>query len=134
MLRIKQIMAIARAERLITRRQVRYWVFTGMAYFAASILYLIWSAMHGYYSSYSGIIGAVSPRFLLSTIGLFYLLIFLFGAVFMAFDIRARDKRDGIIDVLDSKPFTNLTLAIFRNAEFGFLGVHEGDRAQVIEK
>lgn len=118
MVHIKRVMAIARAERLINRRLMRYWVFLGIAYLTAILLYLLYSSLHGYYSSYSGTIGTLSPRFLLSIIGLFYLIIFLFGTIFLAFDIRARDKRERIVEVLDSKPYSNLELVTGR-----FLGV-----------
>jgi hypothetical protein len=111
-------MAIARAERLINRRLARYWGFLGAAYLTASFLYLLYTSLHGFYSSYSGTIGAISPRFLLSIIGLFYLVIFLFGTIFLAFEIRARDCRDRFAEVLDSRPYSNLELVAGR-----FLGV-----------
>ena len=100
MLRIKQVMAIARAEKLINRRLARYWMFLGAAYLTAFFLYLVYTSLQGFYSSYSGTIGAVSPRFLLSLIGLFYLVIFLFGTIFLAFEIRVRDCRDRFAEVL----------------------------------
>ncbi len=118
MIRLKQVMAIARAERRINIRLARYWSFLGAAYLTAFLLYLLYTSLHGFYSSYSGTIGAVSPRFLLSLIGLFYLVIFLFGTIFLAFEIRSRDCRDGFADVLDSKPYSNLELVSGR-----FLGV-----------
>jgi ABC-type transport system involved in multi-copper enzyme maturation permease subunit len=117
MISMKQVMAISRAETLITRRLARYWVFLSLSYLAALFIYFLYSAMH-YFSSYSATAGAVSPRFLLSVIGLFYSIIFIVGTIFLAFDIRARDKRERMIEVLDSRPYSNLELVTGR-----FLGI-----------
>ncbi len=118
MMRFKQVMAIARAEGLITRRLARYWIFLCLAYLVAIILFFYYAALHGFLSSYSGTVGAVTPRFLLSAIGLLYSIIFLVGTIFLAFDIRARDQRERIIEVLDSRPYSNLELVAGR-----FLGI-----------
>jgi ABC-type transport system involved in multi-copper enzyme maturation permease subunit len=118
MIRMKEVMAIARAERRITRRLVRYWIFLGLAYLIALIIYFYYSAIHGLFSSYSGTVGAISPRFLLSAIGLYYSLIFLVGTIFLAFDLRARDNRERMVEVLDSRPYSNLELVTGR-----FLGI-----------
>jgi ABC-type transport system involved in multi-copper enzyme maturation permease subunit len=118
MIRMKQVMAIARAEMLIVRRLVRYWVFLGLAYLIALLYTAQLSAIHGLFSSFSGTVGGIAPRFLLSIIGLFYSIIFLVGTIFLAFDIRARDYRERMSEVLDSRPYSNLELVAGR-----FLGV-----------
>jgi ABC-type transport system involved in multi-copper enzyme maturation permease subunit len=118
MVRIKQVMAIANSERRINRRLVRYWVFISLAYLLALFIYLQLAYVHGLFSSYSGTVGAISPRFLLSFIGFLYAVIFLFGTIFLAFDVRARDNRERMSEVLDSRPFTNLELVSGR-----FLGI-----------
>lgn len=118
MIRFRQVMAIANSERRINRRLVRYWVFVSLAYLIALFIYAQLAAVHGLFSSYSGTVGAISPRFLLSFIGLLYAVIFLIGAIFLAFDVRARDIRERMNEVLDSRPFTNLELVSGR-----FLGI-----------
>jgi len=118
MIRMKQVMAIARAQRLINRRLARYWVFLGLAYLIALLYTAQLSAVHGLYSSFSGTVGGVAPRFLLSIVGLFYSVIFIIGTIFLAFDIRARDKRERMIEVLDSRPYSNLELVCGR-----FMGI-----------
>ena len=110
MIRMKQIMAIARAEARITRRLVRYWIFLGMACLIAILYYLLLAYVHGFFSSYSSTIAVISPRFLMSIIGVLFALIFLAGTIFLAFDIRARDTRERMIEVLDSRPYSNLEL------------------------
>ncbi|MFC1839450.1 ABC transporter permease, partial [Thermodesulfobacteriota bacterium] len=118
MIRIKPVMAIAQSERRINRRLVRYWVFVSLAYLIALFIYAQLAYVHGLFSSYSGTVGAVSPRFLLSFIGVLYAIIFLVGTIFLAFDVRARDNRDRMTEVLDSRPYTNLELVSGR-----FLGI-----------
>lgn len=118
MINLKQVMAIANSERRINRRLVRYWVFVSLAYLIALLIYAQLAYVHGLFSSYSGTVGAISPRFLLSFIGLLYVVVFLIGTIFLAFDVRARDNRERMTEVLDSRPFTNLELVSGR-----FLGI-----------
>lgn len=118
MINIKKITAIARAEMRLTRRLVRYWVFLAFSYFAALAAYAFYSYWHGPYSSYSATIGLCSPHFLISYVGAYYLLVYVIGTVFLAFDVRARDMREQMDEVLDSRPYSNLELVIGR-----FLGI-----------
>ena len=117
-IRTKRIMTIARAEMRTIRRLIRYWVVLALAYLITFIPYARQSYIHGIYSSYSGILGALAPRFLMSQIGLYYSVTFLVGTIFLAFDVRERDKRERVVEVLDSRPYSNLELVIGR-----FLGI-----------
>ena len=114
----KRIMAIARAERRTISRLLRYWIFLSLAYLVTFIPYARQSYIHGVFSSYSGILGALAPCFLMSQIGLYYSVTFLIGTIFLAFDVRERDKRERVVEVLDSRPYSNLELVIGR-----FLGI-----------
>ena len=116
--RPKQIMAIANAERRVTRRLVRYWIFLGLAYLIGFVIHGQLVVLHGLLSSVSGSVGGLAPRFLLSMTGLYYSVIFIVGTIFLAFDIRARDMRERMSEVLDSRPYTNLELVTGR-----FVGV-----------
>lgn len=118
MIGMKQVMAIAGAEMRLTRRLVRYWVFLISSFLIALIYFFYLSTLHGLFSSYAAIVGIVCPRFLISASGLFYLAIYSAGAVFLAFDVRARDQRERMNEVLDSRPYTNLELVTGR-----FLGI-----------
>ncbi len=118
MININNVISFARAETRLTRRLVRYWCFVSISYLIAIIIFLIYSVMHGVYSSYSATEALLSPRYIISTIGLYYLLIYVGGAVFLGFDVRDRDRREQINEVLDSRPYTNLELVSGR-----FLGL-----------
>ena len=50
------------------------------------------------------------PRFLIVEIGLPLTLMLLVSIVFLAFDVRGRDQRERIADVLDARPISNLEL------------------------
>ena len=117
-IRVKRIMAISRAESRTTRRLTRYWIFLSLAYLITFIPYARQSYIHGIFSSYSGILGALAPSFLMSQIGLYYSVTFLVGTIFLAFDLRERDKRERVVEVLDSRPYSNLELVFGR-----FLGI-----------
>jgi ABC-type transport system involved in multi-copper enzyme maturation permease subunit len=112
------IWAVARAEMRLTRRLVRYWVFLVIGYLIGLAGYFYYGALHAFFSSYSATVGAVGPRYLIGAVGLYYLMVFMIGLVFLGFDLRSRDRRERIVEVLDSRPITNFELVFGR-----FLGV-----------
>ncbi len=118
MIQMEKIMAIARAETRVTRRLVRYWIFLSIGFLIALIYYFYLATLHGLFSSYSGTVGMICPRFLVSVSGLYYLVFYTAGAVFLSFDVRARDQKERMNEVLDSRPYTNLELVMGR-----FLGI-----------
>ncbi|MDX1563551.1 MAG: hypothetical protein R3305_11525, partial [Gammaproteobacteria bacterium] len=101
-------------ERRNTRRLVRYWVFLAIAYLIGLGAFVYYSVLHAFFSSMSASVGMIGPRYLIGVIGLYYITGFVLGIVFLGFDIRARDIRDGIVEVLDSRPLTNLELVAGR--------------------
>ncbi len=118
MLDMKPVWSIAQAETRVTRRLVRYWVFLSFSSLIVLIAFLYYSILHGIFSTNSATAGLICPKFLVSFIGMYYLLIYSVGVVFLAFDVRARDRRERIMEVLDSRPYTNLELVAGR-----FLGI-----------
>ncbi len=97
-----------------TRRLVRYWVFLSIAYLLGIGSYVYYGVLHAFFSSFSASVGMIGPRYLLYAIGLYYLMAFVIGIIFLGFDVRARDVREGIVEVLDSQPLTNLELVAGR--------------------
>ena len=114
MLDFAKIRAVAQTERRNTRRLVRYWVFLTIAYIFGLGAYLYYSVLHAYLSAFSASVGMVGPRYLMGAIGLYYLTGFVLGIVFLGFDVRSRDVRDGIVEVLDARPLTNVELVFGR--------------------
>lgn len=111
---LSKVWAVVRMERRNTRRLVRYWVFLAIAYLIALLAWGYYGAIHSLLSAVSASVGMIGPRYLMGAIGLYYLLGYTFGIVFLGFDIRARDVRDGIVEVLDARPLTNLELVAGR--------------------
>jgi ABC-type transport system involved in multi-copper enzyme maturation permease subunit len=93
-----------------TRRLVRYWVFLSIAYLFGLAGYAYYSALHALFSSVSASVGMIGPRYLMMAIGLYYITGFVLGIVFLGFDVRARDVRESIVEVLDSRPLSNFEL------------------------
>jgi len=97
-----------------TRRLVRYWVFLAIAFLLGIGAYFYYGTLHALFSSMSASVGMIGPRYLMGAVGVYYMAIFVFGIVFLGFDVRARDVREGIVEVLDSRPLTNLELVAGR--------------------
>ncbi len=110
MIDMQKVMTIARVEARLTRRLVRYWLFLVLSYLTAVISFLVYLGLHSAFSSYSATAALYNPRFLVGVIGLYYLLIYMVGVVFLGFDVRQRDQRERMTEVLDSRPYTNLEL------------------------
>ena len=114
MIRLPMVLAIARAEIRSVRRLVRYWMFSILSVAITFVIYLYYAGLHGFISRFSATIGAVSPRYLMSVMGIYLMAIFLLGLIFLAFDVRARDERERIAEVLDSRPLSNPELLVGR--------------------
>jgi hypothetical protein len=105
-MRISMILAVARAEMRSVRRLVRYWLFAVVSVLASFAFYAYYAALHGFLSRLSATIGAIGPRYLVGAMGIYILAIFLLGLIFLAFDVRARDERERMAEVLDSRPLS----------------------------
>jgi len=97
-----------------TRRLVRYWVFLSIAFVLGIVSYFYYGTLHALFSSMSATVGLIGPRYLIGAIAVYYITGFVLGIVFLGFDVRARDIREGIVEVLDSRPLTNLELVAGR--------------------
>jgi ABC-type transport system involved in multi-copper enzyme maturation permease subunit len=113
-IRLSAVWALARAELRTIRRLVRFWLFAVLATLIGLLTYFYYAVIHGLFSHYSGSIGSVSPKFLMAQFALWQTLVFVIGVVFVAFDVRARDTRDRMVEVLDTRPYSNLELVLGR--------------------
>jgi ABC-type transport system involved in multi-copper enzyme maturation permease subunit len=118
MINFSSVWTVAAAELQLTRRLFRYWAFVVSACLLGIASYIYYGALHGFLSDYSGTIALIGPRFLFGAIAFYYLTAFTFGVAFLGFDVRARDQREGIAEVLDARPMSNLELIAGR-----FLGL-----------
>lgn len=113
---LQGLFAVAVAEMRSARRLVRTWLFIVLSVLLSVVAYMYYSAIHGFASGLSASIGVVNPRFILSSMGTIALWVLVVAIIFLGFDVRARDTRERIADVLDARPFGNLTLLAGRLA------------------
>ena len=107
---LDSVMAVAMAEARFARRLPRTWVFVAIGSGSALAAYGYYFYAHGYFSAPMPSLAYFSPRFQAAAINVYLLWIFLAAAVFLAFDIRERDQRERIAEVIDCRPVSNLAL------------------------
>jgi ABC-type transport system involved in multi-copper enzyme maturation permease subunit len=112
MIRPGVILGVARAEARLMRRLVRYWVFIVLATLLAAAGLANFYFIHRFFSWGSASAAMANPRFFVANFGSNFLFVFLIGLVFLGFDLRARDRKDRIIEVVDSLPCSNLELIL----------------------
>ena len=100
---VTQIRAIAAAEFRLARRMVRTWVFAFIAVAGGLFAYHFWSGPATWGAT-------AAPRFALPGLGMLSLWVLLVGLVFLAFDIRSRDERERVVEVLDARPVPNIVV------------------------
>ncbi len=111
-MRLPQILVVARAEMRSDRRLIRYWLFVLVSVLASFGMYGQYAFLHGMFSNMSATVGSIGPRYLIGSIGVTVIMISLVGLIFLAFDIRARDERDRMTEVLDTRPLSNLEFIV----------------------
>ncbi|MDE0658238.1 MAG: hypothetical protein OXI79_01170 [Gammaproteobacteria bacterium] len=108
------VWAVALAEMRSARRQVRTWVFSVLAVGGSLVFFIDTGVQHADLGWITPVTEFPAPRFAMSAAGMLLLLAFLFGAVFLAFDVRARDQRERMVEVLDTRPVSNVELLLGR--------------------
>ena len=117
---VREILAVAIAEMRAVRRLARTWVFVAVTVLVGMFLYVQYAAMHAV-SGFVATFGSFGPRVLVTTIGMFMVVILVVGMVFLAFDIRARDQRERMAEVLDARPIGTVSLLAGRLAGLVFV-------------
>ncbi len=106
-MRTTVILAVTRAEIRTTLRLIHYWLFALLSVGIGCMVYVQLAATHGDFSGIASGMGTFSPQFYVGLFGVFFYLWLFVGLIFFAFDIRSRDERDRIVEVLDSRPHSN---------------------------
>ena len=107
--------AAAWAELRSLRRAVRTWVFLGLGLAVAFTAYGYYSYLHDAFG-FNPNAGYMSPRYTSAYFTIYLLWLFMAAVVFLSFDGRGRDEREGIAEVIDSRPVSNLALLAGRLA------------------
>ena len=98
------VWGVARAEMRLTRRVVRFWIFTVIAALWAVFYYLQFWFIHWMFSATSASAASAYPRFFMGAFGSNFVFVVLIGLIFLGFDLRARDTRERMVEVLDALP------------------------------
>lgn len=113
---------LASAEMRSCRRLARTWVFISSTVLV-SVFWYIGSLETATATSPYPPIGwshdQMNPRYTVATMMNTFVAIFSFGIIFLRFDIRARDVKNHIRDVIDTLPATNVEIIVGR--VFGIL-------------
>jgi ABC-type transport system involved in multi-copper enzyme maturation permease subunit len=118
MMRLSVIRTVAAAEMRLTRRLARYWVALVLSLLASLIIYIYYASLHAFFSSLSATVSFIGPRFLIGGMGTYFIVLFMLGLVFLGYDVRARDQRERVAEVLDARPISTPELLVGR-----FLGI-----------
>lgn len=113
-MKFDSLWALASAEMRSCVRLMRTWVFVALALVQSSAVWIMQSAQHLANSSQGPGASLNSPRYMMATLGAQMLFFFCIGIVFLTFDVRSRDIRDRIGEVMDTRPLSNLELLIGR--------------------
>ncbi len=120
-MKLYNLWALATAEVRTCKRLVRTWVFIALALFFSVGTWIYQSANYLSNSSSGPHVGLASPRYLVPDLGEQILVFFSIGILFLAFDVRLRDVRDRIGEVMDTRPNSNLELLTGRLIGIVFL-------------
>ncbi len=111
----RSLLAVALAEMRSSRRLVRTWLFFFLAAVMGLGSYAYYGVVHAFGSGHLVTTGMIaSPKVLSVQLAGAMLLVLQVCLVFLAFDVLARDRRDGIHEVLSSRPVSNLELLVGR--------------------
>ena len=100
--------AVVAAEARSARRLARTWVFVGLGFGVMGTAYGYYSYLHSSVSRGFLSAGELLPRFASAYFKSYVLWFFMAAIVFLAFDLRSRDERERISEVLDSRAVSNL--------------------------
>ena len=107
---IRMFLAMAFAEVRSARRLVRTWVLAVLVVVTGLAAYVAGTAMHTLYSGVSSTAGLVNPHVTLAGLSALAVWLLVFAAVFLGFDLFARDRRERVVEVLNWRPMGNLTM------------------------
>ena len=112
---LDQILASARAEVRTARRLARTWMFAVVALLFALLGYGQQVFFHTIGSGISVTVGGMMvPRFVVAQLGAQMLWVLMAALIFLAFDIRARDQRERMHEVLDTRAIDNFAALLGR--------------------
>ena len=108
-------LAVVLAELRTLRRLARSWMFLAIGIALVATVFAYYSFIHATMSP-SLNAGTTLPRFTAGYFSSYMLWFFMAALVFLAFDMRHRDERERIAEVVDARPLSNVALVAGRLA------------------
>ena len=109
-MKLSNLWFLASAEMRTCLRLARTWVFVIIGLLVCVAQWFILTFMHADNSTVLPSAGIYGPRYLTSSIGGLVVIMGTLGMLFLAFDIRTRDIRSRMGEVIDCRPFSNIEL------------------------
>lgn len=108
--------AVAAGELRGARRRWRTWLCVGVGISVLFVLHGFYAYAHAEMSGSDAAMAFFSPRFGASYGQAYVLWLLLAGLLLVAFDVRHRDRRERMADVLDARPVSNVAVLFGRLA------------------
>ena len=112
--RLSKLWFLGTAEIRTCRRLTRTWEFIAIACIATLWQWVVLTDLYDYKSFVSPVYGLIGPRFTIAEMGGTMLFWFSVGVIFLAFDMRFRDTRDRMTEVLDKQPLSDIEMILGR--------------------
>lgn len=106
--------AVAASEFRGARRRWRTWLSVGFGIAVLFVLYGFYAFAYDVMSGSDPVMAYFSPRFAASYGQAYVLWLLLAGLLLVAFDVRHRDRRERMADVLDARPGSNVAVLFGR--------------------
>lgn len=106
---VQEFLAVALAEMRAARRMARTWVFVALTMLLGVLTYVQYAGLHAM-SGFASTLGSFGPKVLVTSIGMIMAVVLVIGMVFLAFDVRSRDQRERMAEVLDARPIGTVSL------------------------
>ncbi len=117
-LNLPRLPALFFAELRSCRRSTRTWVFIAIACVVTLVQWGLLTDHYDFKALESPVYGLIGPRFTIAEMGGTMLLWFSIGVIFLTFDMRFRDTRDRMSEVLDAQPLSDFLMILGR-----FMGI-----------
>ncbi len=111
---LSRLWSLCTAEIRTCKRLTRTWEFIAIACVATLWQWVVLTDLYDYKSLVSPVYGLIGPRFTIAEMGGTMLFWFSVGVIFLAFDMRFRDSRDRMTEVLDKQPPSDVEMILGR--------------------
>ncbi len=111
---IAAFLAFSHLEVRSLLRLVRTWSFLFCAFGICSTYFVLVTWHHVSFSHLTPNLGSLGPRYIAATLATYFIAIFLVGVVLSAMEIRSRDQRVNMFEVVATRPVSDIEICLGR--------------------